>query len=292
MQTHKEMMFPVLQFFRDGKPHKLIEVFKFIETFYQFTDEELNLRVSTGRRLYEDRAGWAVTYLSYTKALTDKTRLLERVERGTYQITTLGKKVVKQETLFQTWLFDNYKSKLQMDRINRQIEKTPRDIVDEITLQLKNDLKSQILSEIKRQSSRFFEDLVLKLIEKVGYGFNGCKELTNNGADGGIDGIISEDELGLSKIYIQAKRWENNISRPELQKFVGAISDKSTKKGLFITTSNFTREAIKYAQNIQNLTIVLIDGEKLADLMIKYKVGVYVEQSIELCKIDTDFFDY
>ena len=121
----------------------------------------------------------------------------------------------------------------------------------------------------------------------------GAWNLTNKGPDGGIDGIIDEDELGLSKIYIQAKRYKDgsNIRRPEIQQFIGAISNKNTKKGVFITTAKFTKEAENFAKDNQNFSVVLIDGDKLAELMIKYKVGVQISQIYELCKIDTDFFE-
>ena len=116
---------------------------------------------------------------------------------------------------------------------------------------------------------------------------------TNKGPDGGIDGIIDEDELGLSKIYIQAKRYKDgsNIGRQEIQQFIGAISNKNTKKGVFITTAKFTKEAQTFTKDSQNFSVVLIDGDRLAELMIKYKVGVQTSQIYEICKIDTDFFE-
>ena len=117
--------------------------------------------------------------------------------------------------------------------------------------------------------------------------------LTNKCPDGGIDGIIDEDELGLSKIYIQAKRYKDgsNIGRQEIQQFIGAISNKNTKKGVFITTAKFTKEAQAFAKDSQNFSVVLIDGDRLAELIIKYKVGVQIGQTYEICKIDTDFFE-
>ena len=124
------------------------------------------------------------------------------------------------------------------------------------------------------------------MLEKTSYE---AGEPAKSGADGGIDGIIDEDELGLSQIYVQAKSWQGAVSRPEIQKFVGAISDKQTKKGVFITTSKFSKDAKEYAANVQSHTVVLIDGERLAELMIKYKLGVQVRQNIEICDIDGDF---
>ena len=128
------------------------------------------------------------------------------------------------------------------------------------------------------------------ILEKLNYETG---SLTKKGLEGGIDGIIDEDELGLFKIYIQAKRYKDgsNISRQEIQQFIGAISNKNTKKGVFITTAKFTKEAQTFAKDSQNFSVVLIDGDRLAELMIKYKVGVQTSQIYEICKIDTDFFD-
>ena len=129
--------------------------------------------------------------------------------------------------------------------------------------------------------------MAARLLEKMGYGVG---RLTKSGTDGGIDGIIDEDELGLSQIYIQAKSWQGTVSRPEIQKFVGAISDKQTKKGVFITTSKFSKDAKEYAANVQSHTVVLIDDERLTELMIKCKLGVQVRQNIEICDTRGDFF--
>jgi restriction system protein len=140
----------------------------------------------------------------------------------------------------------------------------------------------------------FFEKLVLDLLLKMGYGGSDIdsSQLTGPGSDEGIDGIIKEDKLGLDKIYIQAKRWENNVGRPEIQKFVGALQGKRAKKGIFIITSNFTREAIEYASNVDN-SIVLIDGIELAKHMIDHELGVTVKSVYKICSLDSDYFtDY
>ena len=162
--------------------------------------------------------------------------------------------------------------------------------IEEALKKIKEELKSEILSSILEKEPRFFEYLVTKLLEKMSYGTG---SLTGKGLDGGIDGIIDEDKLGLSKIYIQAKRYKDgsNIRRPEIQQFIGAISNKNTKKGVFITIAKFTKEAEIFAKDSQNFSVVLIDGNRLAELIIKYKVGVQTSQTYEICKIDTDFFE-
>ena len=217
----------------------------------------------------------------------------KKTGRGVYEITDFGKQILKSkdaQAKFEAWYDEIYKNKsapsAEISQTATQ-EKTPIDVIAETADELAQNLKSQILDEISQKKPSFFEYLVARLLEKMGYGVG---RLTKSGADGGIDGIIDEDELGLSQIYVQAKSWQGAVSRPEIQKFVGAISDKQTKKGVFITTSKFSKDAERYAANVQSHTVVLIDGERLAELMIKYKLGVQVRQNIEICDIDGDFF--
>lgn len=169
-----------------------------------------------------------------------------------YEITDLGKQILKSkdaQAKFEAWYDEIYKNKsapsAEISQTAAQ-EKTPSDVIAETANELAQNLKSQILDEISQKNPSFFEYLVARLLEKMGYGVG---RLTKISADGGIDGIIDEDELGLSQIYVRAKSWQGAVSRPEIQKFVGAISDKQTKKGAFITTSKFSKEAQKYAAN-------------------------------------------
>lgn len=289
------MMFPILKLFSDRKKYSRNDVYQFITQHFSLSEQQISETIKSGQALYKNRADWAITYLSTLNHIPEGKRLLSRVSRGIYQITELGFSISKDKKLFENWYQEihsreaKFKNKKEIQVILQ--EKTPNERVDDIYLELITALKSNLLEEIHNKDSRFFENLVLQVLNKMGYGTNNYTALTTKGADEEIDGIISEDELGLSKIYIQAKRWEGKVSRPEIQKFVGAISDKPTQKGVFITTSDFTREAIQYAQNIQNLVIILINGDQLSELMIKHKVGVYVKQAIELCEIDRDFFE-
>ena len=157
---------------------------------------------------------------------------------------------------------------------------------------LRNSLESEILSSVKESFPSFFERLVVDLLVKMGYGGNrkdAGKALGKSG-DGGIDGIINEDRLGLDVIYIQAKRWEGTVGRPEIQKFAGALQGQRAKKGVFITTSNFTKEAKEYVSMI-DVKIILIDGELLSALMVDYNVGVSTVGQYEVKKLDSDYFD-
>ena len=297
MQTYKEMMFPILRLFSDRKEYSRSDVYQFIVKYFSLTEQQISERIKSGQALYKNRADWAITYLSTLNNIPEREKLLLRISRGIYQITELGFSIAKDEKLFENCYQEVHgkesksKPKDKKEAKFTSQEKTPNERIDDIYLELTAALKSNLLDEITNKDPRFFENLVLQLLNKMGYGTSNYTSLTAKGADEGIDGIISEDELGLSKIYIQAKRWKDNVSRPEIQKFVGAISDKPTQKAVFITTSDFSKEAINYAKNIQNLVIILINGDQLCNLMVKHKVGVYVKQTIELCEIDRDFFE-
>ena len=284
--SYKEMMFPILRFIGERGSVDRKEVCKFVAEHYKFSDDELSQRIPSGMLLYVNRAGWALSYFAGNKEVVNlpgTKKPVKKTGRGVYEITDLGKQILKSkdaQAKFEAWYDEIYKNKSSPSAEILQTatqENTP----------IAQNLKSQILDEISQKKPSFFEYLVACLLEKMGYGVG---RLTKSGADGGIDGIIDEDELGLSQIYVQAKSWQGAVSRPEIQKFVGAISDKQTKKGVFITTSKFSKDAEIYAANVQSHTVVLIDGERLAELMIKYKLGVQVRQNIEICDIDGDFF--
>ena len=167
---------------------------------------------------------------------------------------------------------------------------TPEKSIEGNYQQIRRELAAELLQKIKDNTPAFFEELVVDLLVKMGYG--GSREdaeAVGRSGDGGIDGIINEDRLGLDVIYVQAKRWEGNVSRPEIQKFAGALQGQRARKGVFITTSNFTREATGYVDTIDS-KIVLIDGNQLAQLMIDHDVGVSVEKTYEIKRVDSDYF--
>lgn len=296
--SYKEMMFPILEFiYKNGNTSRK-DIFNFVVKHFELNEYEQNQRTSNGTILYSNRADWALSYIANNKQileLPENKKVLKKIDRGIYTITKFGKEILNSKNAslkFNNWYEKIYNNKTEIgckNIVSEHQEKTPNDIITEASNELFQNLKSQILDEISQKDPIFFEYLVSKLLEKMGYGVG---RLTKSGADGGIDGIIDEDELGLSQIYIQAKSWQGSVSRPEIQKFVGAISDKQTKKGVFITTSNFTKEAREYAKNVQSHTVILVDGDRLAELMIKYKIGVQVRQILEICDIDGDFFGY
>jgi restriction system protein len=169
--------------------------------------------------------------------------------------------------------------------------RTPEEILEDAFQEIRDDLAADLLENFKNCSPAFFERLVVELLVKMGYGGSRKEAARAVGqvGDGGIDGIIDEDRLGLDAIYIQAKRWDNVVGRPEIQKFVGALMGKRARKGIFISTSNFSPEAISYVSGI-DFKVVLIDGKRLADLMIDYDIGITEVTSYKLQRIDSDFF--
>ena len=288
------MMLPILEFVAQKKEANTKEISKFIIEYFRPTDDEILQKIKSGTLIYVSRTGWALSYLSTTAQVKSKPKRmpLQKVGRSLFAITNFGKELISDKDAkdkFISWYNEIYKQEIKQEK-QEAIENTPDDNIEEALKKIKEDLKSEILSSILEKEPRFFEYLVTKLLEKMSYGTG---SLTSKGLEGGIDGIIDEDELGLSKIYIQAKRYKDssNITSQEIQQFIGAISNKNTKKGVFITTAKFTKNAEEFAKNNQNFSVVLIDGDRLAELMIKFKVGVQTGQIYEICKIDTDFFE-
>ena len=245
-----------------------------------------------------NRIGWAVTYLK-------KAKLLESGKRGTFYISSRGKEVLESQpnsidrsflerfTEFQE--FQNVRSGdgVQLDvSIIEDTEQTPEENFEISYQKLKKDLGEKLLEQIKNCSPKFFEKLVVDLLLAMGYGGSrkDAGEAVGKSGDGGIDGIIKEDNLGLDLIYIQAKRWEASVGRPTVQAFAGSLEGMKARKGVMITTSQFTKEAKEYVKIIEK-RIILIDGDKLTQLMIDFSVGVSEIQTYTLQKVDSDYFD-
>lgn len=279
-----EMAFVILKFAMSKDVFTRQDVYAFVADYYKFNQEDLEKTTKRGQQLYKNRADWAITYLMGS----DKTNgSINRIMRGEYKITEFGIQLSKDENKFNKWFYDKTPTNQNLvDDIQTPDENLEANI-EEIHL----EVKDEIISRILEREPRFFENLALELMKKIGYDVGGSS-LTQNGADGGIDGIINEDLFGFSKIYIQAKRYDKGkIGRDALQAFAGALSNKPTTKGLFITTSTFTKEAIEFAKEHQNYSIVLIDKYRLTDLMLKYEVGVEVKEIKKIYKIDADFFE-
>jgi restriction system protein len=289
-------MLPLLNFYGDGKDHTFREAVEALEKNFKLTDEERRELLPSGQQeIFDNRIGWARTYMK-------KAGLIESPKRGINKITARGLDVLKQKPLKIDvnflMQFDEFKEfrALKHHKVAEDIESTVNDNTPEESLEIayeriQSDLAAELIQRLKTCTSSFFERLVVEVIVKMGYGGtrqDAGKAIGKSG-DGGIDGIIKEDRLGLDAIYIQAKRWENVVGRPEIQKFVGALSGHHAKKGLFITTSYFSSDAADYVSRI-DAKVVLIDGETLAQLMIEHNVGVSTVNTYEIKKVDSDYF--
>lgn len=301
LPTYQTAMLPVLRFAQDRNEHSLRDATTAVSDAFELSDEERTQLLGSGRKpVIDDRVGWARTYLGQAK-------LLESTRRGYFRITERGLSllatnpvIINDQTLKQYPEFLEFLNrktlKKKADSISDVVlpaddQSTPEESIENSFQTIRNSLASEILEQIKSCSPKFFERLVVELLVKMGYGgtLEDAGQAIGKSGDGGIDGIIKEDRLGLDVIYLQAKRWEGSVSRPEIQKFAGALLGNQARKGVFITTSGFTKEAREYVKTIAS-TIILIDGDDLADLMIDFNVGVSVAVNYEIKKIDSDYF--
>ena len=295
---YQSIMLPLLRFLGDGEVRSKREAVQFLSDEFKLSTKERKELLPSGKQgLFDNRVGWARTYLK-------KARLIESVRHGYFKISERGKGVLSQNPekidvkyLEQFHEFVEFK-KLKKNKAKKTdtVTTTPSDVNPEETLEiafqeLQDNLSSELLRTIKDCSPYFFERLVIDVLIKMGYGGSRREagQAMGKTGDEGIDGIIKEDKLGLDIIYIQAKRWEGSVGRPEIQKFAGALQGKRARKGIFITTSDFTKEAQAYVTNIES-KIILIDGQRLAELMIEHNVGVSPVASYEIKKIDSDYF--
>lgn len=246
--------------------------------------------------LFKNRTNWARTYLN-------KAGLIETPIRGRYRITEEGKKALASGEKIDLVYLEKYNSFIKFRGISSEKEQktveetaneSPMETFDAAFEQINDTLAGELMDEVMKLTPSEFENLVVKLLLRMGYGcgIDGAGVVTQRSKDGGIDGIIKEDQLGFSSIYIQAKQWatDQTVGKPEIQKFVGALTSQQTQKGLFITTAKFSSGAIQYTNDLQRTKVVLVDGTALMRLMIKHNVGVSVEHTYEVKRIDSDFF--
>jgi restriction system protein len=294
--TYEAMMLPLLQII---EKNGLINRSKAVELIAQklnLTDEETTEMLPSGKfTKISDRVGWTRTYLR-------KAGLIDYPQRGLAIITERGKKVLlaKPEKIDNEYLcqFPEFKEFLESSQLQENSSQkenlsteTPDEILETVHLTLKNTVLAEMIEKIKSCSPYFFEKLVVDIVLKLGYGgsHKDAGRAIGKSGDEGIDGVINEDRLGLDSIYLQAKRWEGNVSRPEIQKFAGALQGKRARKGIFITTSDFTAEAKEYIKQIDS-KIILISGKELAELMWEYNIGLSITQTYETKKLESDYF--
>ena len=259
------------------------------------TEDERNQKMENSHKtVIYHRLGWTKTYLT-------KAGLIRSVERGVYQITPQGENILSSHIHVDDDYLMQYEEVRQfVNRHNEQPENqtkpkesTPLENIDQSIKMISSRVSDELLDMIISKDPAFFEKLVLDLLDKMGYAYDKESIIsTDYSGDEGIDGIINEDQFGFNSIYIQAKKWNrSSVGRPEIQKFLGAVAGQGGTKGLFITTSTFTREAIDYAKKQLQVKLILIDGKMLTDLMIKYNLGVSVVQTYEIKQLDLDYFD-
>jgi restriction system protein len=301
--TYEEFMYPYLEKYSDEKIHSLKDFVEVLANQFNIDEELRNKRLPSGKDTYlRNRIGWAQTYLH-------KAGLLSRVDRGKYKITKLGMNFINDSKLnslskkdlqsideFKEFIMGetNNVEENKETLINDSKKETPYELVLNNHDTLKQTIKNELLEIILNASPEFFEELIIHLIVSMGYGGNlkEAGEKLGRTGDGGIDGVIKEDILGLENIYLQAKRYnkENTVGSRDIRDFIGSLVTKKGRKGIFITTSNFTISAIETAESSPN-KIVLIDGDQLTEYMFEYNVGVQVEEVFPIKKIDFDFFE-
>ena len=299
---YQTLMLPLLRIAADGAEHRFRSVVEQLAVEFQLTDDERKEMLPSGTApSFDNRVGWARTYLK-------QAGLLNSVKRGYFQITDRGRELLSENPSqidvslldryeefrdFRTRRKDKPENRAQtpqvVDGVSRE---TPEDSLAAAYKSIRRDLELELLDQVKSSSPSFFERLVVDLLVKMGYGGSrqDAGKAIGRSSDEGIDGIIKEDKLGLDVIYVQAKLWEATVGRPEIQKFAGALQGQRARKGVFITTSNFSREAEEYASRIES-TIILIDGDRLASLMADNGVGVSTVGVYELKKVDSDYFE-
>jgi restriction system protein len=300
----QEMMLPVLQILSDGKEHSRQQLIREIADHFQLTKRQRDELLPSGKdTVVANRTTWVTVYLG-------KAGLILKPERSVFVITDEGKKLLKSPPTVvniaflkenfpavATWLKVRVKGKDDkdsegVDTVEPPVERTPEEVFAENYNLLRRELADELLEQIKSKPSGFFERLVVDLLLKMGYGgsHQNAGKVVGKSGDGGIDGIIDEDKLGLDTIYIQAKRYDSAVPISHIRDFAGTLSGKKTKKGIFITTSSFPQSAYEFVKTVDG-RIVLIDGEQLAELMIDNNLGITTQYSYEIKRMDSDYFE-
>ncbi len=307
---YQTIMLPLLKFASDGKEHSVEEAREKMASVFGLTDEDRKALLPSGRQtVFSNRVAWAKVYLHHAGTLSSS-------RRGYFQISDRGREILRENpSEINVKYLERYPEFIEFrtpdkkqkkdasqpqgrgaesikDLYGMGSEETPEEMLESAYQRLRADLAAELLVRLKNCSPRFFERLVVEVILKMGYGGSRKEagEAIGTSGDEGIDGIISEDRLGLDVIYLQAKRWQGTVGRPEIQKFVGALHGKRARKGIFITTGTFSTEALDFVSQIES-KVALIDGKQLAEMMIDSNVGVTPQAAYETKRIDSDYFE-
>lgn len=293
---YNEFFQPIMEYMEDENIHNIKELRDFCCKYYNLTEQDLKLTLPSKKQsLFYNRVFWAKTYLV-------KAGLIENVSRAQYCLTDRGKEAitngVENITLSYLKKYESFRTFIGIDNKNKgndllkeeKLPDNPKEIIESSVKQINQSLSDNLMQEILKMEWYDFEKLVVLLLKKMGYGE---PTTTKKTGDGGIDGLVKADKFGFDTIYVQAKLWkpESTVSRPEIQKFLGALAGQGASKGLFITTAKFSDEAIQFAQRHLQQKIVLVDGNTLTNLMIEYNLGVSIEITYEVKRMDYDFFN-
>lgn len=304
----QSMMLPFLQLLADGKERFHKEIVAALADELKLTDEQKNAcHEKSGTNILSNNVAWVENYLS-------KAGLITRPQRACFAITEAGKALVRENptAISIRFLKDRYpvvaewlkvRIKRKDDNVSDSASESEEDadtvaakppelLLEEVYTAIRNDLALELLDQVKAASWSFFERIVIDLLVKMGYGgsrSDAAKHLGKSG-DGGLDGVINEDKLGLDVLYIQAKHYSDTVTISQVRDFAGALLAKKAKKGVFVTTSNFPKSAIEFVSQVEP-KIILIDGQRLAELMIEYNIGVAIKDIYEIKRIDSDYFD-
>jgi restriction system protein len=296
---YQTVMLPLLRLAADGEEHSLREAIERLADEFGLNEEERKELLPSGSQAtFDNRVGWARTYMK-------KAGFVDSPRRGHFRITarglealqenpkTINVKFLERYPEFQEFRTRSTPKAHKSGGIKGEVppEQTPVEAIETAYETIRSGLVGELLEQVMGCSPDFFERLVVDLLVRMGYGGTrkDAGRAVGKSGDEGIDGIINEDRLGLEVVYIQAKRWKNTVSRPEIQKFVGALHGQNARKGIFITTSEFSDGALQYAKGLSD-KVVLIDGETLANLMIDHSVGVSLQRSYEVKRVDSDYF--
>jgi restriction system protein len=296
----QDTFLPILEYLRDGQPHRAKDTFAYVRTLFVLTEEEETGLLKNGRTRLMDRVLWAITYLR-------KAGLIESISRGVFRITVRGKSLLAEEpkTLSMKDL-QRYPEYLEFrnrekseDEESESIstssssQRTPQENLQAIYESMREQLELELLDALKTTSPTFFEQIVVRLLVAMGYGgsIEDAGRTTKRTGDDGIDGVINEDRLGLDLIHIQAKRYTSQVvGRPDVQNFAGSLEGQRGRKGVFITTTSFSSDAHEYVKRIEK-KIVLIDGTQLARLCVDFGIGVANGTTYTVKKFNPDFFE-
>ena len=298
LPKYNELMLPVLQVLEEKGVQGNHELRDALITSLEIPDELLDQRLPSGnQRIFDGRLGWARTYLA-------KAGLINRPRRATVEITEDGRQLLAQnpEVIDLAILkrYDNFRDFLARNKEGQSDEdipekdsadRTPEEQIEKGILQIKRELQDEVIQRVKQLPPEGFEQLVLRLLVGMGYGGSMADvQGVARGADGGVDGVVNQDHLGLDRIYIQAKRWEGSVGSPVIQGFAGALDLVGAKKGVIMTTSTFSKPAEECVNRIKDKRIILFDGRRMTELMLKHSIGVSTKQTFLIQRMDEDFF--